>query len=519
MMAGGRLRAMARRAVSSDDPGLPPDAALVAILAVLVPAGAWVAWGSRATMPDYDAVSYVHEAWRLHRGMAAGALPSALPFTNTLDVLVVAALWDRMDFHLAVWAMQSIYLVAFAAGVRRLLGPAAAVFLVGWCAAQGYFLHQYTSFISEMKVGLWLVLFAAALFSPEASRHPRLLFVSALVLLLLRALDLAFIVALCAAFAAIRWRDGWLTRDIVRVLAAPAAAVALLAPLIAPEILRLAAYVRDATGRTGRNWADMSAIHDKADLVAAYVRGLGEYNVAFQVAALLALLVVARRVFAGRGATLAALRDPLLATACVCATLLLAATTNIQVVFWPFALEGLLAMVLARTLLSRGAFVALACGLALWGGAQTARNVLAWDEAMRRDAPAQALARQMAAILAPMPHAVFFENFGGYGPADPAGLEIAVDRPLAWTGDPLSYSLDTAAYLAAFDHANVAFIANRPFLWPRYWGINRHTAQLHDVIAERAPVQGWQHVDRLALGDDRSRFVDVYVRQGTRAGR
>ena len=519
MIAASRPPSTARADVSSDDRGLTPDVALVASLGVLVFAGAWVAWGSRGTIPDYDAVAYLHDAWRLHRGVTPDGFLSALPFTNTLDVLLVATLWNGADFHVVVWAIHSVYLIAFAWAARRLLGPAAALFLVGWCAAQGYFLHQYTSFISELKVGLWLVVFAAALFAPDASRHVRLIFGSALVLLLLRTLDLAFVLALCAAFAAIRLRDGWRAREIARVLAGPFAAVALLAPLIVPEIVRLAGYVRDATGRTGRNWADMSAIHGKADLLAAYVRGLGEYNVAFQMAALMALSVVARRILTGRRDTLSALRDPAVATGAVCATLLLAATTNIQVVFWPFALEGLLAMVLARTLLSRRLFVGLACALALWGGVQAARNVLAWQAGMHRDAPAQALARQMAAILAPMPDAVFFENFGGYGPADLPGLEIAADRDLVSTGDPLSYSPDLATYLAAFDRANVAFIANRPFLWPRYWGINRHTTQLHDAIAERARSQGWRRVERLTYGGDPSRSVDVYQRGDARAAR
>ena len=108
---------------------------------------------------------------------------------------------------------------------------------------------------------------------------------------------------------------------------------------------------------------------------------------------------------------------------------------------------------------------------------------------------------------------VFFENFGGYGPTDLPGLEIATNRTLhAAVADPLAYGRDSKDYLADLDRANVAFVADQPFLWPAYWGINRHTAELSALIAREAPGQGWERVERLAYGKDASRFVDVYVR-------
>ena len=484
-----------------------------------------VAMRSRGIVPGYDALSYVDSALRVYLGLTGALDPAggfaweARPFTNTLDVLVVGLLWGVMDYHVSIWAIHTAYLALFAFFLRRLLGAATALVIVALTIMSAYFLHQYTNLISEMKVGIFLALFIVYLFHPEARRHRPSLFVITLLLVLLRTIDLLFIVPLALVAIAMRWLDGERRREIVEVIAPVALAIALAAPLLALLLPELLDYLR-STGPSGtlQNWLDMSGVHGKGDLIAAYGRGLLEYNKTVQVAVAIFALASVAVLASGARARLRALRGPALSSLVVFAILMTAATTNIQVVFWLYALEALMLGLWLRALAAPG-LVAIA-GLALAAAAvpYEFRAFWALNQKAAIRAPITALSRELASSLRELPHPRLYSNFWGEGPLDLLGMEVALERRIPWPKvSQVSYSITVPEYLQALDAANVAFVANRNFGWYTYLNINRHTEEIAREFAARAARHGWLRSARALYDSDPGRYVDVYVRASVEA--
>jgi len=490
-----------------------------ALLLALAFLGLQVAITSRGAVPDYDAVDYIGTALRAHLGFM-GALDAPGRFqwygvglTNSLDTLVLAVVYDLVDFHLAVWAIHTGYVVLFSWLLGRLLGRPTALFVTGWAFANVYFLHQYTNYISELKVGLFLLLFIAYLFHPDAGRHRAAIFCITILLIGLRTINLLFIVPLVAVYMGLRWMERSRRAEAWGVLKSVALGIVVLSPLLYGQVPALLSYVRNTTTRSQRNWLDMTGIYGKLDLLAAYCHGLLDYNARLQVAAaasaLLAIVLVATR----HRSALRGLAEPLLATAVVFAVLMQAATTNVQVVFWLFALEALLVGLIARSVFPARLVAVAGCLLAIATLAMAYSSFLA----AARQAPAnnavQALSADMAGALRTVPRPVIYANFRGIGPLDTSGLEIRLGRVVRWpSADQVSYNPDMRYFTAGQSAANTAFIASGNFLWPTYIGVNRHTEEIARYFAEHAADLGWLPAQRFVFDDDPSRYVDVYLR-------
>jgi hypothetical protein len=209
------------------------------------------------------------------------------------------------------------------------------------------------------------------------------------------------------------------------------------------------------------------------------------------------------------------LRDYALACAGVCAVLLMASSTNANVVFWVFMLEGLLFALVARAALPTP--LLLAGGLLLAAGAallnhRTFHTVYPNEPELVR---VSTFARDIAAVLPGGTRPVVFENFSGVGPLDVTGLEIAGDRVLAPAPfDPFPYGTTLEAARKGLDASDVAIIANRNFFWPAWVGVNRLTADLAGYMEAHAAGEGWQRGPRVAYPGDPTRYVDIYRRPG-----
>ena len=506
---------------------LLPDLALALLLCGLFVAGLVLALSARGLVPGYDAVVYVNAAHSVRTGLvtgnaacftkvgAAGAVNwTGLPFTNTLDVLLLAGAWGLLDYHLGVLAIHTAYLVLFALLARRLLGGPSALLLVVWAVSHPFFLHQYTSFLSEMKVGMLLALLVLALFHDRVEDHLRPLFWVTVLLLLLRAVDLFFVLPLAAAHAAFSWRRkdrpgsaGAATRSV-------GLACLVLSPLLAFEMTQAVPYLHRASYTDmAQNWRDMAGVSGTLSLVRSYVDGVAAYNRAFGAGAVLAAAAGALLSLRGDGGRLRSFRGTALGTAVVFAVLGSAQSNNLMIVYWVYALLGAVTVSLLKATFAESRLALLACALVPVAVVQNADGFARSRQALAEARPVMELARGVSTCLAAVESPAVFQNYVGIGPLDPLGLEVGGRTILDWVPvNRVSYQTPLSAHLAALDRANVALIANRNFMWPPFMGLNRRTEELERYVAENSSRLGFVKARHLLFEGDPSRFVDVYTR-------
>lgn len=475
-------------------------------------------------IPDYDGLVYVDAAMKVNMGLSGAGRDYfhqatgnvqwvGLPFTNTLNVLVAALLYNLIDYHIILWLLHTAYFVLFVVLLRRILRAPTVLFVVAWVACQPFFLHQYLNFISELEVGLFLTLFVAYLFHEDARRHLWALFTITVLLLLMRAINLAFIAPLVATFTVLRWADRGRRGEIWPVWKAVGLAVLLLSPLLAHEVPWLVYYVRKAGTLTGRNWQDMTGIYSKMDLAHAYRDDLRIYSWPLSLAALAAFVAALLIQVSPWRARLARTREYAIGAAVVFAVLMTALTNNIMVVFWVFALMGLFVAALLEAYVRPWMVGVAAIGvavLALGVNHESYRRVNL--QLIQRKPLVPVLARLSQAVY-DVEDPVICPNYGGVGPIDIYAIEVSQHRKLGYlTVDTTSYSTSTDAYLQSLRGCNLAFVANRNFMWPEYLGINHQTEPVWHFMNENAEKLGFAHADRIEVDGDPTRTIDIYDR-------
>jgi hypothetical protein len=500
---------------------------LAILLAALVSFGLVLALSARGIVPGYDAVSYVNAAQSVHTGLvtgvaacftktgAAGAVNwVGLPFTNTLDVLLLALAYGVVDYHLGVLLLHTGYLLLFAHLARRLLGGASALLLFVWAVSHPYFFHQYTNFLSEMKVGMFLALFVVTLFHENVERHVRPLFWITVMLLLLRIADLLFVLPLVLAHAAFVWRRETGFGKAVAATRSVGLACLVLSPLLVYEMTLLVPYLyRASYTDMAQNWRDMSGVASRWGLVESYVSGVGQYNRVFGWSSVLAIIAGTVLSTRDHGRRLTLFRGTALGSLVVFAVLCSAQSNNIMIVYWAYVLLGVVTTSLLRAFLSERHLVLLAFALLPVAFAQNAEGFHRARQALVDARPVRDLAEGLCESLAEVDRPAVFQNYVGIGPLDPLGLEIAsrsiLDRVPV---NQVSYTTPLSAHLAALERANVALIANRNFIWPHYMGLNRRTEELARYVSENASRIGLTRTRRLLFDADPERFIDVYTR-------
>ena len=504
-----------------------PDLFLAALLALLIGLGLILATSARGIVPGYDAVEYVRTAHFIHAGLLGDAAAgftrmgaavavtwARLPFTNTLDVLLLGLAYDVADYHLSVVLIHACYLLLFAYLARRLLGRAPALLLLVWATSQTYFLHQFTNLLSEMKVGMFLALFVVALFHDDVQSRRWPLFWITVLLLLLRTADLLFILPLVVAHAAFVWRRADGPRTAVAAAKAVGLACLVLLPLLVHELKGLIPYLYLASySDMAQNWRDMAGVSGKWDLVMSYVTGVAAYNRDFAISAVLAIAVGAALSLRDSRHRLTLFRGTVVGSLVVFAVLTSAQSNNIMIVYWVYALLGVVAVCLLKALLMERHLALLAYALIPVAIAQNANAFSRANDVLIEALPVQELAESVCKGMAGVSQPSVFQNYAGIGPLDPHGLEIASPTVVGWVPvNSISYNTPLSAYLEALDRANVALIANRNFLWPPYIGINRRTEELARYVGENASRMGFTRARRLMFDADPSRFIDVYTR-------
>jgi len=475
-----------------------------------------VAVVSKGVVPGYDGLAYLNAAMRVHLWLSGGGVESFTQLhrgTNNLDVVLAALMYKLVDYHVAIWAIHTAYLVLFAYLARRLLGTSSALLLLVWAVSTTYFLHQYTNFISEMKVGMFLCLFIAYLFDENVSRHLRELFVIVVLLILLRIINLLFIMPLLFTYGVYRWRDLERRGEVIRVMKAVGLAMLVLLPLIIFQLRHTVPFMIAIGRHTGENWQDMTGVYNKKDLLISYATGVWKYNPSFVGGALAAFAVAALLAMTRGRARLGEASRFLAGFVVVVLVLMQAKTNNIMVVYWVYILLGLVALAVLRAFANRFVISALGISLvplAIWMNYGQFRSA---NQALAQEIPIAQLADGIKRALAPIARPVMCVNFIGVGPLDPPGLDIVLGRPVSLNGlNLVSYATPFEEYVKAFQDCNIAVIANRNFMWPHFLGVNRHTEEIARYVAENAPRLGFVRAARENFDQDPSRYVDIYVR-------
>jgi hypothetical protein len=491
---------------------------------LLFATSAWVAFlalniavASNGLVPGYDGLAYLNAALRVNVGFISGdwmLLWRGLPFTNTLDVLLLALLYKLVDYHIGIWLIHTAYVVVFFALLRRVLDVTTTALIFLWAISHALFLHQYTQFISEMKVGMFLILFTVYLFHDEKVERARPLFWITILLLLLRVINILFVLPLAAAYAVIRWRKGADWKQVFAGLQPVALALLFLSPLLLAEMWSVIPYMYKASySDMAQNWRDMAGVTGKWSLLLSYGDNLMLYQRALVIGAMSVIALGLVLHVTPATVRLVQFRNYAVATLVIFGVLMQAQSNNVMLAYWLYMFLGLSALAVVVAVLRPVQVGLVACLLvpvALYVNYSSFKHM---NQSIAQQRPTMELANGLAQSIAAVPKPAIFQNYYGIGPLDFQGLEIAANRIV---GRPpvnnVSYNTDLSAYLAALEAANVVFIANRNFMWPTFLGVNHKTEAIAREVSVRAEQLGLIRASRLHSDSDAANYIDVYLR-------
>lgn len=494
-------------------------------LTIIFCIGALLATLGLKVIPGYDGASYLQMAFVTHQALASSAeappLESVLPFTNTLDVLLVGLFWDWAPYNLLVMVIHSAYLVFFWMMLSRVLQPPAAAMLLALSLGTGYLFSQYLNLLSELKIGLLLSLLLVYLFAVDARKVVWSLFWISLLLVFLRLAAFAFLAVIAAIYLVWRWRNDtpW---EKARVIAA----------LTTPLILRLALfpghlaaqynYLSQHTGQWRHVWQQMSGVHNHWELLGFYGRALLQYNPVFvfssSVMVLLALSLLFSHLRTDRSPAAAPDAARIIALFCAIlglfAVLAVPGNPNINLAYWPFVLlttGGALVMHLNyRKLIAPGALAAVPVAIATLVPAIDGQ--LEKLEIFGKFTP---LALELSEAVSGLNDPAIFQNFAGVAPLDTnAGLTITSGKPLiliSRNGSNLNGEApDTAEVEQILRKADVLLLARENYFWPSFVGINQQTAAFHALAVSMAVDHGFRQRKQVYLPNDPEKSVEVW---------
>lgn len=482
-------------------------------------------------VPGYDALAYVNAAMRINYGFMHAELDPFLwvdatgsirwvgvPFTNTLDVVVTALLYNIIDYHIAIWIIHSAYILLFVVFCRKIFSPATTLMFLIWVVSNTYFLHQYTNLISEFKVGVFLALFIAFLFHDDVTKHLKSIFWIVIILIFLRIINILFILPLVVTYALIKWRMDRHLNSVIPVLKAVGMAFLVLSPLLLHEISYLVPYIyNNSKTDMAQNWQDMAGVQGKWELFMSYINGVFSYNRRF---AKVAVILIGVGSILWMTSLRGKLRMPLgylIGAVVVFAILMQAQANNIMVVYWLFVLLGLVAISLLSSVLKEKYLVVISFVMLPFAISMNYVNFSHAVAGIQENKQISELANSLVENIATIEKPILFQNYAGVGPLDSHGLEVAGNLIIRYTSiNNISYNTKISDYLAALDATNVAFIANTNFMWPDYLGINHKTEELAKIVNSDFARLGYMKLDRLFYNANPSQYIDIYARPSLR---
>lgn len=484
--------------------------------------------------PDYDALSYVTNALMLKEFLFDGASYKAvmsaqglsllpLPFTNTLDVLILAGLWPFLDFHISIFLVHSAYLLFFFYIFRKALEPAYALLLFGVCVGYGLFFSQFVHFISELKVGLGYVAIILLLFVADAARFRWQIFAVSALLVLLRVFNAAFVLAFAFVYFSVNFRKGEF-KELLLTLGALLAPIVFYFIFLPNNFWHFLGYYAKG-GENLHVWVAMSGVHNKVELLSYYWNmAIRQYNPVF-----LALFVGC-----------AALSAPILifrlpekqlkpvnalgfggAILVIGVALAAPAVSNVNLVYWFYVVCGLISVVLLRWINFKfigplSIVVSVYVVFFLWGVFQQQLQVV--DSRGQFSRISLELSKEVAKVDSP----VVFSNFYGIGPLDVAGVQLYIGRSIGYSRrENLVGQLDRVEedeLRTLLSRSNVLILARTNYFWPDYIAWNRYVGDVYGLAVDIAPSLGFRKAASYLYDNNPQLPFDVWTKPSVRAG-
>lgn len=484
-------------------------------------------------VPDYDGLGYFNIAktingwlflssddYRIWNNFAASFV-SFWPITNALSVFIVAIFYHTIDINLLPALINSFYLLLFATYLKKIKPPAYVYMAILLLCGHTLFFRLFTTLTSEFSVGLWIFSFLLTLISNHERRGIYLAVLSILGLLL-RTVDVVFVLMAASAYVAIHyslWRD---RRHIFTTLRYIGLSLLLSAPIFFQHYKVAFEYVYNVSfGVTSASWKSLGGVADRYDVIVQYAKLLFLYNplvvpgIVLTLAMSFYFKVIEKKLIALIvGISLA-----------VCLPLLMASSLNIQVVFWVYA-----SLIFIVCELGFPIFCGLSEKLSRPSlGIDVKKNIIltlislgsifflsrSWSYEipyLRQQAALSEIAFDISKVLnTEQGVPTVASNYRGVGALDILGLAWRRESNYSYggIGDIYSKNKNPNEYLELQKSTNFFIAAHENYFFAPHFGINDHIRETYRLFSEKSSELGFKKIEKISR---KGKNFDIWYR-------
>lgn len=498
------------------------------LIALILYFGLVIALANKGIIPKYDGLSYFANVLLLKEYFfdsapfktiqtAHGLLKAPIPFTNAFDVIFAAALWPIVDLHVSVYLVHAGYVLYFYKIFRRVYGEVYALMLISACIGYGLFFSQFSNLISELPVGLGFVAIISLLFVGNPDHNRWNIFITALLLILLRVFNIAFLSAFALVYLIVTYKKKSTSEQLAN-----------LTPLLAPILFYFILLPQNIAGfleyamKGNENlhvWIAMSGINNKYELATYYLHNIFTlYSRFFPIILVFLSIFSVGLLNASRKENVIKISNLYGFVASVVLmyiAFMQPSVSNINIVYWPYAIFCLVGVVLFRSTNNIASiYVALLFALyatsVLWSGFQ---NQLIETKANRSISE---LSHAVAANIKSLQNPILFSNFHGIGAVDPYGLQLALGKTFDYAmrnnlvGRVDSVTEDELHKL--LEQSNILLLAKSNYFWPKYIEWNKFIPEVYQSAIRMAPALGYQYLTTHYYDESPEFAFDVWVK-------
>lgn len=483
-------------------------------------------------IPDFDGLHYFQLAeqvreWILGKGDGklwianSNSFLTGWPITNGPSVYFVAFFGELLNKNIAPVAINTIYLATFSWYVARIRGPWYALAACALLCAHSLFFRLFTTLTTEFGVGLWLVAFLITI-DLKTSDRKWALWALVPIGLAMRTIDVVFVFCTTFAYLAcqlIFFRRPGIFKNAAWQIGAP---LLICVFVLWSQIETTFDYMQLAsTGFSAAAWKSLAGVETRSDVVIRYFEYLWLYNPLVPSLFAIALVSLFRRT---HGWQKDSLQVVALAVS-VMTPLLLAASLNIQVVFWVYAAMVFsiieIIWITARDGVtvdhSRGSSALKCLSAIILIGALGYALPKSWA----REAGYLAELSEQSQISRSISSTIkasedirsIATNYAGNGPLGNVGIGYASGRLFQYGGvrDFYTKNLDASSYVNFDESLNLFVAARENYSFPVHFGINDRIAETNAFMAKNGESMGFRQISSVV---QKGKAFDLWYRPG-----
>jgi putative flippase GtrA len=469
-------------------------------------------------IPEYDGLSYFQQVkiindWQFNKtsnlNSSIGFINS-WPLTNAISVIFVAIFRHTLNVNLLPTVINALYLFLFTIYVSKIRSTSYALIAILLLCAHTFFYRLFTTLTSEFSVGLWIFAFLLTLLSKH---DRRLIYLSVLIILgvLLRTIDVVFILGATTAYLTLHyllWKDKLF---ILATLRCVGLTLLLTAPFFLNHYIEAFNYVRESqTGISSVAWKTMEGVFGGLDVPLKYVEHLTLYNpLVVPVTIIIIIFGLYSKTLTNKSVTI------IIGTSfAIIFPLLMAATLNIQTVFWVFAALIFIVCELGLNLLPAiisklrsCSFIPIALSY-LWLVIIAFFSLfyirLSWGietQYLKQLKSNSEIGFEISRVLNKIQGTKYITgNCRGVGAIDNNGLSWDNQNELIEGSirDIYSKNKNTSDYLNFNNKVSFFISAHDNYFCPLMFGINDHVKELNILFAEKSSELGFRKVAEIA---------------------